>query len=45
MREATPEEQQSVNDYIESISISTGVKFFEEQNKNKQKKHDKEDGR
>lgn len=28
MREATPEEQQSVKDYIESISVDTGVKFF-----------------
>ena len=28
MREATQEEQKSVEDYIESISVNTGVKFF-----------------
>lgn len=39
MREATHEEQQSVNDYVESISVDTGVKFFEEQDKNQQEKH------
>jgi uncharacterized coiled-coil DUF342 family protein len=27
-REATQEEQKSVEDYIESISVNTGVKFF-----------------
>lgn len=29
MREATHEEQQSVEDYVESISVNTGVKFFD----------------
>lgn len=28
MREATHEEQQSVENYIKSISVNTGVKFF-----------------
>ena len=29
MRDATPEEQASVNKYIKSISKNTGVKFFD----------------
>lgn len=29
MRDATPEEQVSVNNYIKSISIDTGVNFFD----------------
>ena len=29
MREATNEEQYSVNEYVESISQSTGINFFE----------------
>lgn len=28
MREATHEEQQSVEDCVKSISVNTGVKFF-----------------
>lgn len=29
MRDATPEEQQSINEYIKSISIPTGVNLFD----------------
>ena len=29
MREATHEELQSVEDYVKSISVNTGVKFFD----------------
>ena len=29
MRDATPEEQQRINEYIKSISIPTGVNLFD----------------
>ena len=29
MRDATPEEYESVNEYIRSISIDTGVEFYQ----------------
>ena len=39
MREATHEEQQSVNDYVDSISVDIGVNFFKDHSKNQQEKH------
>ena len=29
MRDATPEEYESVNEYIRSISVDTGVEFYQ----------------
>lgn len=34
MRDATKEEQESINEYINSIAIDTGVNFFDIENFN-----------